>query len=120
LRKYQSYPELDLIKENTAIILNFFHTVIDRKEFILISGAYAKVHGGMGIPPGASSMGEAFSNSVQYGGAIERDGVSSTNLADGHKISQVLDCLSLSCINSSPHQLWSLYFKSYSASFILF
>ncbi|KAL9277872.1 hypothetical protein ACSQ67_024884 [Phaseolus vulgaris] len=52
-------------------------------------GVYAKIHGGMGIPAGASSMAEAFSNSMQYGGAVERDGVNSTNLADGHKISQV-------------------------------
>jgi len=36
-------------------------------------GAYTKVHGGMGISPGASSMGEAFSNLMQYGGAIELD-----------------------------------------------
>jgi len=70
--------------------LNFFPTVIDVKEFISISGVYAKIHGGMGIPAGASSMAEAFSNSMQYGGAVERDGVNSTNLADGHKISQVL------------------------------
>ncbi|XP_027916125.1 chromatin structure-remodeling complex protein SYD [Vigna unguiculata] len=52
-------------------------------------GAYAKVHGGMGFPASASSMAEAFSNSMQYGGAVEHDGGSSTNLADGHKISQV-------------------------------
>ncbi|XP_017423795.1 chromatin structure-remodeling complex protein SYD isoform X2 [Vigna angularis] len=52
-------------------------------------GAYAKVHGGMGFPAGASSMAEAFSNSMQYGGAVERDGGSSTSLAEGHKISQV-------------------------------
>jgi len=58
---------------------------------LLISGAYAKVHGGMGFPASASSMAEAFSNSMQYGGAVEHDGGSSTNLADGHKISQVLD-----------------------------
>lgn len=55
-----------------------------------ISGAYAKVHGGMAVPAGASSMVEAFSNSMQYGGAVERDGGSSTTLADGHKIAQVL------------------------------
>ncbi|RZC04584.1 chromatin structure-remodeling complex protein SYD-like isoform X1 [Glycine soja] len=52
-------------------------------------GAYAKVHGGMAVPAGASSMVEAFSNSMQYGGAVERDGGSSTTLADGHKIAQV-------------------------------
>lgn len=55
-----------------------------------ISGAYANVHGGMSLAAGASSMVEAFSNSMQYGGAVERDGGSSTTLADGHKIAQVL------------------------------
>lgn len=65
-------------------------TVIDRKYFILLLGAYAKIHGGMGVPAGGSSMAEAFSNPMQYGGAVERDGGSSTTLADGHKLAQVL------------------------------
>ncbi|KAL2960099.1 hypothetical protein AAZX31_17G021800 [Glycine max] len=52
-------------------------------------GAYANVHGGMSLAAGASSMVEAFSNSMQYGGAVERDRGSSTTLSDGHKIVQV-------------------------------
>ncbi|KAK7264579.1 hypothetical protein RJT34_32188 [Clitoria ternatea] len=53
-------------------------------------GAYAKVHGGMAVPAGASSMAEpVFSSSMQYGGAVERDGGSSTALVDGHKIAQM-------------------------------
>ncbi|KAL2339088.1 hypothetical protein Fmac_013534 [Flemingia macrophylla] len=42
-------------------------------------GAYPKVHGGMVIPAGASSMAEAFSNSMQYSGAVERDGIGRQN-----------------------------------------
>ncbi|KAK7363636.1 hypothetical protein VNO77_05786 [Canavalia gladiata] len=53
-------------------------------------GAYAKVHGGMAVPAGASSMAEpVFSSSMQYAGALERDGGSSTTLTDGHKIAQI-------------------------------
>lgn len=47
--------------------------------------------GGMAVPSSVSPMTESiFSSSMQYGGALERDGGSSTTLADGHKISQVL------------------------------
>ncbi|XP_027331720.1 chromatin structure-remodeling complex protein SYD [Abrus precatorius] len=53
-------------------------------------GAYAKVHGGMVVPAGASSISEpVFSSSMQYGGAFEREGGSSTTLTDGHKIAQI-------------------------------
>ncbi|KAK7387852.1 hypothetical protein VNO78_22648 [Psophocarpus tetragonolobus] len=51
-------------------------------------GTYGKVHAGMAIAGGTSSMAEAFSNSMQYGGAVERDGGSSA-IADGHKIAQI-------------------------------
>ena len=44
----------------------------------------------MAVPTSASPMAEpVFSSSMQYGGALDRDGGSLTTVADGHKIAQV-------------------------------
>lgn len=65
-------------------------TIVHRKAY-WISGAYARVHGGMAVPANVSPMNEpVISSSMQYGGPLDRDGGSSTTLSDGHKISQVL------------------------------
>jgi hypothetical protein len=54
------------------------------------SGAYARGHGVLAGPANVSvKYKPVFSSSMQYGGSLDRDGVSSTTLADRHKISQV-------------------------------
>ncbi|XP_019437490.1 PREDICTED: chromatin structure-remodeling complex protein SYD-like isoform X2 [Lupinus angustifolius] len=46
-----------------------------------LPGAYANIHGGMAVPTSASPMAEpVFSSSMQYGGILERDGVSLATL----------------------------------------
>ncbi|CAL0330680.1 unnamed protein product [Lupinus luteus] len=47
-----------------------------------LPGAYANIHGGMAVPTSASPMAEpVFSSSMQYGGVLERDGVSLATLS---------------------------------------
>ncbi|PNX91551.1 helicase swr1, partial [Trifolium pratense] len=56
----------------------------------VIRGAYAGVRRVLAGPANVSvKYKPVFSNSMQYGGSLDRDGVSSTTLADRHKISQV-------------------------------
>ncbi|CAJ2634431.1 unnamed protein product [Trifolium pratense] len=55
-----------------------------------LQGAYAGVRRVLAGPANVSvKYKPVFSNSMQYGGSLDRDGVSSTTLADRHKISQI-------------------------------
>ena len=58
---------------------------------MLISGGYARGHGGMPIVSSAYPTGESvFSSSMQYSGTLEHDGGGSSTLTDGQRMAQVL------------------------------